>query len=93
MTIDTADEVLHGPSGETWLVAVVDGDRLIPCGWPLSYALLSDCTVTKAATDDERVALLHRMADMQDRDDPRCRHGLWRLGMRGAGPTGAPTDG
>lgn len=86
MQIDTADEVLHRPTGETWLVAVVDGDQLIPCGWPLSYAKTSDCELTKAATDEEREALLNRMADMKDDNDPRCRHGRWRLGIRGYGP-------
>ena len=34
MDIDTADHVKHGPSGETWVVAYVEDDRLAWCGWP-----------------------------------------------------------
>ena len=34
MTIDTGDTVKHGPTGETWVVAYVQGDRLAWCGWP-----------------------------------------------------------
>jgi hypothetical protein len=41
-TIDTADHVLHGPSGETWVVAYVEGDRLAWCGWPEGEAKLAD---------------------------------------------------
>jgi hypothetical protein len=84
MQIDTGDTVKHGPTGETWLLAVVDQGRVIPCGWPLTYASLSDCTLVKAATDVEREALLNQMADMKDDNDPRCRHARWRLGIRPA---------
>lgn len=87
MQIDTADAVLHRPTGETWLVAVVDGEHLIPCGWPLSRAQLPDCDLLRAATDEQRVKLLHEMADMRDDSDPRCRHAKWRLGVRGTSPT------
>lgn len=84
MTIDTADTVLHRPSGERWLVAVArtEQDEIIPCGWPLSFARLSDCDLVRAATDEQREALLNQMADMQDGSDPRCRHARWRLGIR-----------
>lgn len=86
MQIDTADAVLHRPSGEKWLVAVVksENDELIPCGWPLSFARLSDCELVRAATDEQRMKLLREMAEMRDDSDPRCRHAKWRLGIRGA---------
>jgi hypothetical protein len=87
MQIDTADAVLHRPTGETWLVAFVDGDRLTPCGWPLSQAALADCELVRAATDEQRIGLLKQMADMRDDNDPRCRHAKWRLGIRPASPT------
>lgn len=62
-TIDTADHVYHEPTGETWVVAFVRGDRLAWCGWPEGLADLSDCTLVKKAADDERNKLLREMAD------------------------------
>lgn len=61
MTIDTGDHVKHGPTGETWVVAFVDGDRLFWCGWPEGSALLSDCELTKKATAADRHKLLLSM--------------------------------
>ena len=61
-TIDTGDTVKHGPTGETWLVAFVDGDRLAWCGWPEGTANVSDCTLVRKATDESRFALLQEMA-------------------------------
>lgn len=60
--IDTGDHVKHHPSGETWLVAYVTGDRLVACGWPESMVPLSDCLLVKKATPEERTNLLHSMA-------------------------------
>lgn len=60
--IDTADHVKHGPTGETWLVGYVRGDKLAACGWPDTLANLSDCTLVKKATDAERMSLLQQMA-------------------------------
>ena len=81
MTIDTGDVVRHNPTGEEWVVAYVKGDRLAWCGWPEGEGQLSDCTLVKAATDDERRQLLERMAVM-DSTDSRCRFARWRLGQR-----------
>lgn len=61
-TIDTADHVLHGPTGETWVVAYVHGDRLCACGWPESLAPVTDCKLTLKATPAERLRLLRSMA-------------------------------
>ncbi len=63
--IDTGDSVLHGPTGETWTVAYVSGDRLAWCGWPPGEAMLSDCKLVKKATPEYRNKLLHDMASMQ----------------------------
>jgi hypothetical protein len=73
-SIDTADTVVHRPSREVWLVAYVDGDHLVPCGWPLSRANLSDCDLAEKASAERRQQLLDRMAGMANQDDPRCRY-------------------
>jgi hypothetical protein len=64
-TIDTADHVRHGPTGETWLVARVHGEYLYPCGWPPSRADLHDCTLVKKASPAERQKLLQELATGQ----------------------------
>jgi hypothetical protein len=82
ITIDTADVVKHGPTGETWTVAYVQGDRLAWCGWPEGEAQLSDCKLVKAATDEDRIKLLNVLADISNQGDSRCRYARWRLGRR-----------
>lgn len=76
--IDTGDAVYHGPSGETWLVAYVEGDYLTACGWPETRALLTDCTLVRKATPERRRALLREMADMHG-DDSRKRYAIRAL--------------
>lgn len=49
------DTVKHRPSGETWLVAAVDGDSLYPAGWPESCARTADCELVEAASDEDHV--------------------------------------
>jgi hypothetical protein len=88
--IDTGDTVLHKPSGETWTVAYVRGDHLSWCGWPEGIAILSDCELVKAASDDERMSLLQQMARMEG-NDSRGRYARWRLGIRDAGSAGERT--
>ena len=70
----TGDTVRHKPTDERWIVACVNEDELVPCGWPLSYAKTSDCELVNAATDEVRADLLHRLAAMNDQSDPRCRY-------------------
>jgi len=45
--IERGDEVLHNPTGETWVVkrAGVDGEGgfVEPAGWPACRARASDC--------------------------------------------------
>lgn len=64
-TIDTGDTVKHGPTGETWVVAYVQGDRLAWCGWPPGEAQLSDCLLVQKAAPGYRDKLLRDMADMR----------------------------
>ena len=79
--IDTGDSVLHGPTGETWVVAYVQGDRLAWCGWPEGEARLEDCKLVTAASDEYREKLLREMSEMST-DDARKRYARWRLGLR-----------
>lgn len=71
--IDTGDTVLHRPTGEEWLVAFVDNDRLAWCGWPEGFALLADCELLTKAAPGEREALLKQMAVMRS-SDSRSRY-------------------
>ena len=57
MNVDTGDTVHHGPTGEDWIVAFVDGDKLSPIGWPETIAKLADCTLLKKATPEDRMRL------------------------------------
>lgn len=79
-TIDTGDSVLHGPTGETWIVAYVRGEYLAWCGWPEGEVRLSDCTLTHKATPEYRNKLLLDMANMTG-DDPRRRYARHILEM------------
>lgn len=53
-TIDTGDTVLHGPTGERWVVACVQGDRLSWCGWPEGTANLADCVLVEKASPESK---------------------------------------
>lgn len=59
--IDTGDTVHHRPTGETWVVAQVLGERLWWCGWPEGSADLADCELVSKATRDSMRRLLERM--------------------------------
>ena len=76
--IDTADSVQHAPTGETWVVAYVEGARLAWCGWPEGEAKLADCTLTKKATPEQRDKLLLELA--LSTNDRRGRYARQRLG-------------
>ena len=53
------DIVLHGPTGEEWILAVDQfGASVMPCGWPETVAEARDCSLVNAATDEERVKQL-----------------------------------
>ena len=80
--IDTGDHVHHAPSGESWVVAYVQGDRLAWCGWPEGEARLADCTLLEKATPERRQQLLVEMAAMTGRD-ARQRYAARRLTEEG----------
>lgn len=75
--IDTADHVEHGPSGESWVVAYVRGDRLAWCGWPQGEAALADCTLLMKATPEARDKLLREIAAIGN--DARAAYARDRL--------------
>ena len=62
MNIDTGDAVHHKPTGEDWLVACVDGDKLYWLGWPEGRAELADCELRKKATPEDRMMWLRELA-------------------------------
>jgi hypothetical protein len=79
--IDTGDVVVHGPTGEKWVVAYVDGDRLAWVGWPEGEAMLSDCTLVTKAPAGKRASMLKELAAMKG-DDRRGRYARARLSAR-----------
>lgn len=82
-SIDTGDTVKHGPTGEIWVVAYVDGDRLAWCGWPPGEARVEHCTLVEKATAEYRDKLLRQLADMRpdgDGYDRRQRLASLRIG-------------
>lgn len=89
--IDTGDIVRHGPTGEEWVVALVDGSRLSWCGWPEGYADLADCALVRKATPQQRLQLLREMAQV-DGLDHRARYARRRLAEGDAPASSAPTE-
>jgi hypothetical protein len=77
-TIDTGDTVLHAPTGEQWIVACVNGDRLSWVGWPEGSAPLTECTLVAKATKEKRDEMLRLLAAMTG-DDHRKRYAQQRL--------------
>jgi len=71
MNIDTGDTVSHGPSGEDWVVGVVKGEYVYPLGFPPCRAELSDCTLIKKATSEDRLMWLRDLAKGNSPDE-RC---------------------
>lgn len=67
----TGDTVHHNPSGEDWIVAVCEDGKVIPCGWPLTFAESAHCELMEAATDEECEQLMQRLATISNSDDPR----------------------
>lgn len=75
-SIDTGDYVKHGPTGESWVVAYVRGDRLAWCGWPEGEASLEHCTLIQKAAPGEREKLLQEMTKCSG---ARGTYARWRL--------------
>lgn len=76
--MDTGDVVYHKPTGETWLVAYVNGEYMSWCGWPEGQARVEDCELKKHATPEQRLKLLHDMAGMSGHDS-RKTYAIHRL--------------
>lgn len=70
------DTVKHGPTGETWYLGGADmkRDEVYPCGWPETIAKASDCTLVKAATDEEHWKLVEEIAAKDHSPDVRVSH-------------------
>ena len=81
MTIDTGDTVFHIPSGETWVVAYVQGPHLSWCVWPGGLAIVTDCRIVRKALDEERRRLLHELAGMGSPSDHRQQYAQQVLGF------------
>lgn len=83
-TIDTGDYVHHGPSGEDWVVAYVQGEHLAWCGYPFGEAKLADCTLIQKAPPAARQERLESMAKAGN--DPRAEYARRRLAAAGETP-------
>ena len=62
--IDTGDVVFHKPTGEKWLVAYVNNNRLYWCGWPPGCADLQDCELVKKATPKYKEKIVSEILSM-----------------------------
>lgn len=62
-TFKAGDVVKHGPTGETWTLACdQERDEIQWCGWPEGFAKAADCTLIKAASDEERMEMLEMVS-------------------------------
>ena len=91
----TGDAVFHKPTGETWLVAYVDEVRgeLVPCGWPMCFARISDCELRESATDSESEELLQHLAAMPGHEHDARRSWAQRVLRERAALDGRPEGG
>ena len=73
ITFRAGDTVKHGPTGETWILAVDQFGReeVCPCGWPETIAKASDCEIVKQASDEERKQQLLRSSKIREPMDIR----------------------
>lgn len=84
------DTVFHRPSGEKWLLAYDEmNGEISACGWPESYARASDCELIQAATDEERLDLLRRVAKGGDGYSLRASRARHQLA---AEPSSSPAE-
>ncbi|MCJ2069618.1 hypothetical protein MKK75_12600 [Methylobacterium sp. J-030] len=71
----TGDSILHEPSGETWVCAWADPETgyLSWLGWPPDgEALIADCELVRAATDEEHRKWLGDLKRSTRRDAGRA---------------------
>jgi hypothetical protein len=81
-TFKCGDHVKHRPSGETWVVAYADNEHVACCGWPETLAQASDCTLVKAATNEQHVDMLKRCATLDDSRGSHARAEIERMGLK-----------
>ena len=79
--IRAGDIVRHKPTGEDWVVAYVDGDRLAWCGWPAGEANLNDCRLKKTCTDEEHRSWLQQIAKSDGKRARMARRALDALAL------------
>ena len=70
------DRVHHGPTDEQWTIAIDEDSNgdIMPCGWPNGWAKASDCTLIRAATDEQRIEILKEV--VASKHNPRGRKAL-----------------
>jgi hypothetical protein len=76
MNFRCGDHVHHGPTGENWVVAYVDGEYLAWCGWPAGEAKLADCTLVKACDDVEHLRMLEQCAASSGKRQRKAQEAL-----------------
>lgn len=68
------DVVKHKPTGEEWILANDQtGKDVSPCGWPECWADAEHCELVKSATDEERLKMLQKWANITNSLD-QCDH-------------------
>lgn len=67
------DHVLHRPSGEKWVVAWAEDDRLAPTGWPNGVARLADCEILHRCSDAVHRAHVEMWRESKGDDGRRGR--------------------
>jgi hypothetical protein len=71
----SGDTVRHYPTNEVWLLAWADANRVSPCGWPETIALVKDCVLVEACSDIESAEMIKQWAEKEGSDYriSRCR--------------------
>lgn len=64
--IDTGDVVQDVTSGEKYRVANCRDGYVIFCGWPHIQIPAADCALVRKATPEERLQVLHELAEFHD---------------------------
>lgn len=62
MKFKSGDVVLYRPSGEKFVVAVTQGNYLMPCGWPETIVMISDCDLIEECSLEESLLSLRSLA-------------------------------
>lgn len=74
--IDTGDYIHHRPSGENWVVAYCRDGEVCCCGWPETFAKVSDCELTHKASPEKRMNLLEQMKNSRGSRGEHARYQL-----------------